>query len=87
MMLTGNGDLNVVLPKFPANQKLKAEIVYLGPLKPPIRRGDVVARLRVISSTEATSEVPLYAAEDVQVAGTMRRGFDTLLHLAVRWLP
>jgi D-alanyl-D-alanine carboxypeptidase (penicillin-binding protein 5/6) len=85
--LTGNGDLNVVLPRFPANQKLKAEVVYMGPLKPPIRRGDVVARLRVTSSTEATSEVPLYAAEDVQPVGTLRRGFDTLLHMGTRWLP
>ena len=44
--------------------------------------------MRVISSpTEATGEVALYAADDVNPAGTMRRGFDTLLHLATRWLP
>ena len=85
--LTGNGDLTVALPRFPANQKLKAEIIYQGPLKPPIRKGDEVARLRVTSSTDATSEVPLYAAEDVQPVGTFRRGFDTLLHMATRWLP
>ncbi len=85
--LTGNGDVIAVLPRFPANQKLKAEIVYKGPLLPPIRRGDEVARLRVTSSTEATSEVPLFAAEDVQPVGTLRKGFDTLLHMATRWLP
>ena len=85
--LTGNGDVIAVLPRFPPNQKLKAEIVYKGPLAPPIRRGDEVARLRVTSSTEATSEIPLFAAEDVLPVGTMWRGFDTLLHLATRWLP
>jgi serine-type D-Ala-D-Ala carboxypeptidase (penicillin-binding protein 5/6) len=85
--LIGNGGVVVVLPRFPANQKLKAEIVYNGPLKAPIAKGDQVARLRVTSSTDATSEVPLYAAEDVKAAGTWKRGFDTLLHMATRWIP
>ena len=43
--LTGNGDLTVMLPRLPANQKLRAEIVYTGPLKPPIRKGDQVAQI------------------------------------------
>ncbi len=85
--LTGNGDVAVVLPRFPANQKLRAEIVYNGPLKAPIRKGDQVAKLRVTSSSAASSEVPLYAAEDVVPAGKMKRGFDTLLHMATRWIP
>ncbi len=85
--LIGNGGVMVVLPRFPANQKLRAEIVYNGPLKAPIAKGDQVAKLRVTSSTDATSEVPLYAAEDVKAAGTWKRGFDTLLHMATRWIP
>ena len=42
-----------------------AEIVYQGPLKAPVEKGDEVARLRVTSSSSAMQEVPLYAAEDV----------------------
>jgi D-alanyl-D-alanine carboxypeptidase (penicillin-binding protein 5/6) len=83
--LTGNGDVSVILPRFPANQKLKAEIVYKGPLKTPIRKGDAIATLRVTSSTQAVNEVPLYAAEDVEGAGVMRRGLDSLVHMAFRW--
>jgi D-alanyl-D-alanine carboxypeptidase (penicillin-binding protein 5/6) len=85
--LTGDGDVNIWLAKQPANQKLRAHIVYDSPLKPPVRKGDQVARLRVTTSTDAMSEVPLYAAEDVERAGTMRRGLDSLLYLATRWLP
>lgn len=85
--LIGNGPVIAVLPRFPANQKLRAEIVYNGPLKSPIAKGDQVARLRVTSSTEATAEIPLYAAEDVVPGSTWKRGFDTLLHMATRWLP
>ena len=84
--LTGNGTLNVVLPRFPANQKLKAEIIYNGPLKAPIKKGDQVATLRVTSSTSAMNEVPLYAAEDVAAGGIVRRGLDSLVHMAFRWV-
>lgn len=83
--LTGKGEVSVMLPRVPANQKLKGEIIYVGPLKAPIRKGDPVAMLRVTSSSQAVNEVQLYAGEDVERAGIMRRGLDTLVHLAFRW--
>ena len=83
--LTSTGDLTVILPRYPANQKLKAEIIYKGPLKTPIRKGDAVATLRVTSTSQAVNELQLYAAEDVEGAGMMRRGLDTILHMAFRW--
>lgn len=86
MPLTGSGAVSIVLPRFPANQKLSARIFYKGPLKPPIKKGDQVATLRVTTSAEATSEVVLFAAEDVQKAGFMRRGLDSLLYLATAWM-
>ncbi len=85
--LIGDGPVMAVLPRFPANQKLRAEIVYQGPLKPPIQKGDQVARLRVTSSNEASAEIPLFAAEDVVPAGKMKRGLDTIYYFATRWLP
>ncbi len=75
-----------MLPRFPANQKLSARILYKGPLKPPIKKGEQVATLRVTTSTDATNEVPLFAAEDVGRAGFMRRGLDSLLYFATRWM-
>jgi D-alanyl-D-alanine carboxypeptidase (penicillin-binding protein 5/6) len=85
--LMGNGDVNLVLPKFPANQKIKAEIIYQWPLKPPLKKGDQVAILRITTSTDATSEAPLVIAEDIEQGGVVRRGLDTILHLATRWIP
>jgi D-alanyl-D-alanine carboxypeptidase (penicillin-binding protein 5/6) len=84
--LQGKGPISIVLPKFPANQKLKAEIVYKRPLKTPIARGDRVATLRVTSSTKAMSEIPLYASEEVKPGGIVRRGIDTLVHMTLGWL-
>ena len=85
--LVGQKEISVLLPLRPANQKLRAEVVYDTPLKPPIAKGDRVAILRVTSSSGATNEVPLYAAEDIARGGTMRRGLDSLFHLAFGWLP
>ncbi|HEU0063151.1 MAG TPA: D-alanyl-D-alanine carboxypeptidase family protein [Hyphomicrobiaceae bacterium] len=85
--LTGNGDVNIWLARQPANPKLRAQIIYNGPLKPPLRKGEQVARLRVTTPSETTNEVPLYVAEDIGRAGVMRRGLDTLLYLATRWIP
>jgi len=84
--LTGKGDLTIILPRVPAKPRLSAEITYDGPLKPPIKKGDQVATLRVISETNAVNEVPLFAAEDVEPGGLVRRGLDALAHLAVSWV-
>jgi D-alanyl-D-alanine carboxypeptidase (penicillin-binding protein 5/6) len=83
--LVGDGPVTVVLPKYPPNPKIKAELVYMRPLKTPIRKGDKVATLRVTSASQSVSEVPLYAAEDVQPSGIVRRGFDTLFDLTLGW--
>jgi D-alanyl-D-alanine carboxypeptidase (penicillin-binding protein 5/6) len=85
--LVGKGEVQVWLPKFPPGQRLRGEIIYASPLKAPIKRGDEVARLRVTSSSNAVQEVELYAADDVEESGMVRRGLDSLAHLAFGWLP
>lgn len=84
--LRGKGRMKVLLPKTPLRQKLSAEIVYNAPLKPPIRQGDKVAFLRVSTASNAINEVPLFAAEDVREGSLVRKGFDTLLVMAWRWV-
>ena len=87
--LQGKGAIDVVLPKFPAGQKLKGEIIYQGPLKPPVKTGSEIAILRITSTVPghaeplATSEVPLYATADVEPAGFSWRGIDALLVYAM----
>jgi D-alanyl-D-alanine carboxypeptidase (penicillin-binding protein 5/6) len=79
-------DVMFSLPKYPANQKLSAEIVYKAPLKPPIKKGDQVAVLKVSSSSSAAVEVPLYATEEVVKGGIVRQGIDSLVLMALRRL-
>lgn len=84
--LASKGPATIDLPKYPANQRLSAEIVYRAPLKPPVRKGDQVATLRISSTSSAQVEIPLYAQEDVEASGLTWRGIDTLVIMALRRL-
>ena len=84
--LAGDGDITMSLPKYPANQRLSAEIVYRAPLKPPVKKGDQVATLRIQSTSSASAEIPLYAQEDVAPSGIAWRGIDSLVIMALRRL-
>ena len=83
--LVGGNEITVLLPKAQSGQRLQAQIIYKSPLKAPIKKGDVVAKLRVTTASQAVNEVPLQAGEDVPAAGTMRRGLDTLVQMAFGW--
>ena len=84
--LIGGNDINVLLPKAQSGQRLQAQIIYNSPLKAPIKKGDVVAKLRVTTASQSVNVVDLKAGEDVPEAGTMRRGLDTLAHMAFGWV-
>ncbi len=85
--LVGNGPVKVLVPRFSTTNKLKGQIVYQGPLKPPIKRGDKVAKLRVENSEGGMTEVPLVAGADVDRGSVFVRGFDSLMHLTFGWVP
>jgi D-alanyl-D-alanine carboxypeptidase (penicillin-binding protein 5/6) len=83
---TGDGNINIILPAT-ASGKVSASIVYQGPIKAPIRKGDRVAVLRITSSeSSATNEIPLYAADDVGASNFLMRGLDSLGCLTFCWL-
>lgn len=84
--LVGASAVTVLLPRAQAGQRLSAQIIYKSPLKAPIKKGDVIAKLRVTTASQTVNEVPLAAGEDVPAAGTMRRGLDTLVHMAFGWV-
>ena len=84
--LAAKGEITLSLPKNPPNQRLSAEIVYKAPLKPPVKKGDQVALLRITSTSSAQTEVPLFATEDVEKGGIVRQGIDSLVLMALRRL-
>jgi D-alanyl-D-alanine carboxypeptidase (penicillin-binding protein 5/6) len=84
--LVGNGNINIILPAT-ATGKVSASIVYEGPIKAPIRKGDQVATLRVTAAeSQATNDIPLYAGDDIGRSNFAMRGLDSLFVLAFGWL-
>ena len=65
--------------------RLKASVVYQGPLRAPVKKGDRVGYLQVESAEGIVSKVPVHAAIDVPGSGLLARGLDSLLVLTLGW--
>jgi D-alanyl-D-alanine carboxypeptidase (penicillin-binding protein 5/6) len=78
--LKAQKDVMILLPVNAKDHRIKAQIVYLGPLKPPVKAGDRVGELRVTSESNGTSNsAPLYAAADLEPGGMVSKGIDSVL--------
>jgi len=78
--LKTKSDAMILLPVNAKDHRIKAQIVYLGPLKPPVKEGDRVGELRITSEANGTSNAaPLYAAADMQAGGMVSKGVDSVL--------
>jgi D-alanyl-D-alanine carboxypeptidase (penicillin-binding protein 5/6) len=84
--LTGKGEVRILLPRATQRERISAEIAYVGPLYPPIAKGEKIAEIRVTTDEGISNSAPLYAAEDVGKGGVISRGFDTILLQAFGWL-
>lgn len=71
----------VTVPRGTGAGRPAARIVYTGPLRAPLRKGEVVARLELASADGARWSVPLAATRDVAVAGPFDRVVNALLGL------
>ncbi len=66
--------------------RLKARIVYQGPVIAPVRVGDEVGHLKVWIGDNLSQETPLYAAEDIDTGPLHSRALDALEELLTGWL-
>lgn len=66
--------------------RLKARIVYQGPVMAPVEAGTEVGHLRVWIGDTLSQETPLYAAEDISTGPLHKRALDALEELMVGWL-
>lgn len=73
-------DLKVTLPR-KARRKLKAKVVYNGPIPAPIAKGTPVAKLVISAPGVPNREYPLVAAENVGRLGPIGRLGAAIQHL------
>lgn len=80
--LRAEGPLKIFVP-IGFRDRLKMQIVFKGPLIPPVTQGDQVAKLQVLIDGKVSQETLLYAAEDVGQGSITQRATDALQELLV----
>lgn len=80
--LTSKRAINVLLPKN-ANERIIARVVYTGPIRAPVNKGQPIGTLKVWRGEHIVLEVPLEAAEDVPVGSLPQRAFDAASELVI----
>jgi serine-type D-Ala-D-Ala carboxypeptidase (penicillin-binding protein 5/6) len=81
--LTLDADVSLLLPVRPL-EPLKTEVVYSGPIKAPIAKGDQIGELIISPEGLAETRVPLVADRDVAKHGFVGRVVAAGLHLVTR---
>ncbi|MBI4725472.1 MAG: D-alanyl-D-alanine carboxypeptidase, partial [Rhodomicrobium sp.] len=78
--LKTKSEVKFLLPAAAKDLRIKAQIAYLGPLKPPVKEGDKIAEVRITSESAGTSNAaPLYAASSLEAGGVVSKGIDSIL--------
>ncbi|WP_051914165.1 D-alanyl-D-alanine carboxypeptidase family protein [Nitratireductor basaltis] len=67
-------------------ERMRAEVVYEGPLQAPVEEGEEVGRLRIWLGDTISQETPVYAAESVGKGELHQRALDAVGELLIGWL-
>ena len=76
----GEGPLQIYIP-IGRTDRLRADIVFDGPIVAPVKEGDRVATLQVRMGDTLSQETPLFAAEDVGVGTVPQRAMSATQEL------
>ncbi|CUW44469.1 D-alanyl-D-alanine carboxypeptidase [Brucella vulpis] len=78
-------DVELLLPK-EAREKLKARIIYEGPLQAPIAAGTEVGRLQFELNGSVLQQVPVFAAQSVAQDSLPQRALGSVVEFSTGWL-
>jgi serine-type D-Ala-D-Ala carboxypeptidase (penicillin-binding protein 5/6) len=84
--LRADGPLRVLVPRAGDPERLRARIVYNGPIPAPVAEGTRVGSFNVWRGEQLIQETPLYTAEAVDTGPLHRRAFDALSELLFGWI-
>ena len=82
--LVGEGAIKLLVPRG-SRDRLKARIIYQGPVEAPIEKGQPIGKLKIWRGEYLTQVTPLFAATDIDRGGIHGRAFDGLTELLTGW--
>jgi len=80
--LLGDQAIRLLVPRN-ATEKLSAKVVYSGPVRAPVVKGQPIGALKVWRGENVVLEVPLHAGEDVAAGNLTQRAFDAVGELVI----
>jgi D-alanyl-D-alanine carboxypeptidase (penicillin-binding protein 5/6) len=80
--LVAKGTVRVLVPRN-SNERLLARVVYTGPVRAPIEKGQPIGELKVWRGEHVVLEVPLQASEAVERGSLSQRAFDAATELVI----
>lgn len=83
--VAANGPIAVFVP-ITNQDRLKARIVYEGPVEAPVVKGQPIGALKIWIGDTLSAETALFAAEDVAVGPLHLRALDAMRELLTGWL-
>ncbi|MCW1839320.1 D-alanyl-D-alanine carboxypeptidase family protein [Prosthecomicrobium hirschii] len=83
--LVGEKALTLLVPRG-NRDKLRAHVIYRGPVKAPIEKGAQIGKLQVLRGDSVIQEKPLYAAEAVGLGPMHSRAMDAAYESVVRFV-
>jgi D-alanyl-D-alanine carboxypeptidase (penicillin-binding protein 5/6) len=84
--LHASQDVLITVPRG-ARSDIKVAAVYDGPVPAPLRKGDVIGKLRITAPSISPVETPLVAGADIKRRGPIGRAFVALGNLIHRPVP
>jgi serine-type D-Ala-D-Ala carboxypeptidase (penicillin-binding protein 5/6) len=80
--LVANGAVHLLVPRN-SNERVLARVVYTGPVRAPIEKGQQIGELKVWRGEHVVLEVPLEASEAVERGSLPQRAFDAATELVI----
>jgi D-alanyl-D-alanine carboxypeptidase (penicillin-binding protein 5/6) len=80
--LVGAQPIRLLVPRG-LSEKIAAKIVYKGPVRAPVEKGQPIGMLKVWRGDHVVLEVPLKAAESVPLGTIQQRAFDAAAELVI----
>lgn len=80
--VTAGPMIKLMVPRS-VSERISAKMVYVGPVRAPVREGQPIGHLHVMRGDAKVLEVPLQATESVEVGSVSQRAFDAATELVV----
>ena len=81
--VTAKEQIKLMVPRN-VSERISAKMVYVGPVRAPVREGQPVGKLQVMRGDTKVLEVPVLATETVETGSVAQRAFDAASELVVK---